>query len=399
MNAKNISILTIITLLAVIAAVMLTQQKPTTQPQQKFFPNLMSVVNDVTEINVRTKDDSVTLILGDGQWLFKEQHNYPVASDKINMLLLGVADLTAVEAKTSNPDLYSKIGVEDISEPEAKSTLLTLKKGEGETVASLIIGNDRVAKIDANRSEIYVRKPDNKQAWLTLGKLRIEKEPRNWLLLEIINIDYNKIQQVRITHPDGDSFVVLKDTPKDDNYKLADLPKNAKVKAANMLESIATTLTSLKLDDVMAATEFEFDDKASTRAVFITFDGLEVTMTTTEKDGKHYAKLAAEFNPDAVFVEAAEGEKSADVQPKVDAKKQAEILNAKLKGWVYELSNYKVDNLLKKRDDFIELEEKPAVSETSAIEGSGGLPVVEVDEMLEELLNPFNVLPAIDSDE
>ncbi|MEN8217927.1 MAG: DUF4340 domain-containing protein [Pseudomonadota bacterium] len=372
MNTKTFSILAIVTALVVIAAVMLTPQKPTTPEPEKFFPNLMSALSEVTEINVRTKDNSITMIRGDGQWLLKEKHNYPVAVDKVNKLLLGAADLTVVEAKTSNPALYSKIGVED------QSTLLTLKKGESETVASLIIGNNRVAKVDSTRRKIYVRKPDDKQTWLTLGQLPLEKNPKDWLERQIIDIDSNNIRRVSITHADGDKVVVFKDSPKDENYQLADLPENAKVKAAQLLNDIASTLTRLNLDDV--TTDIEFDDKASTRAVFTTFDGLEVTMTTTKKEGKHYAKFAAAFNSAAVFVEPpktddqAQTEK-ADDKPKVDAKKQADTLNAKFKGWVYELAN--VDNLEKKRDDLIEkpAEEEKAADEASAVEESKELPI------------------------
>jgi hypothetical protein len=345
MNAKTFSILAIITILIVIAAAMLTQQKPTTPEPEKFFPNLMSTLNDVTEINIRTKDNTIALTRSDEQWLLKEKHNYPVTADKVNKLLFGAADLTIVEAKTSNPALYSKIGVED------QSTLLTLKKGESEI--SLIIGKDRIAKIDSTRREIYVRKPDDKQAWLTLGQLPLEKTPKDWLEQEIINLD--SIRRVSIN---DDNIVIFKDTPEDENYQLADLPENGKIKAAHILNNIASTLTGLKLDDVIPATDIEFDDKANTRAVFTTFDGLEVTMTITKKEEKYYAKFAA----------------------KADA--QADSLNAKFKGWAYELAKYKVENLEKKRDELIETveEEKPAV-ETNPAAG-------------EELPIPFKTTPS-----
>lgn len=44
----------------------------------------------------------------------------------------------------------------------------------------------------------------------------------------------------------------------------------------------------------------------------------------------------------------------------MDVKKQAEQLNTQFKGWVYELSKYKVDDLANKRDDLISVEEAPA---------------------------------------
>ncbi|RKZ88239.1 MAG: hypothetical protein DRR19_12760 [Candidatus Parabeggiatoa sp. nov. 1] len=417
MNAKTLSILAIITSAVVVAAVLLTQPQTATTKKGNFFPDLQSVLNDVTEISVSRKDETVTLIRSDGQWLLKEKHSYPVELDKVYKLLLGAADLTILEAKTSKPALYSKIGVEDVSEEGAKSTLLTFKKTEGETVASLIVGHDRTAKIDSTRQEIYVRKPDEKQTWLTLGQLPIEKDLADWLDPEIVNIDSDNIRQVSITHPDGEHFLILKNTPKDEDYQMADLPKNAKVKSAYVLNQITATLNRLNLDDVAVASDFVFDDNTSNSAVFTTFDGLEVAMTTMEKEGKHYAKFAAAFNPDAVYVEppkkdedetASEGEESqpeneadenaekAEEKPKVDAKKQADTLNAKFKGWVYELSKYKVDDLEKRREDFIEVEEPPAAEEpdeqspTMELKGSDDLPVpFTMPDFRENLLTPF----------
>lgn len=321
--------------------------------------------------------------------------------DKVHKLLLGAVHLTILDAKTSNQDRYAKIGVEDVSEEGATSVLLTFKKSEGETVASLIVGHDRVAKIDSTLREIYIRKQDEEQAWLTLGQLPMEKTAKDWLDPQIINIDNDNVYEVSVTHPDGEHFVVFKDSPDDDEYQIADLPENAKVNLPYMLDNIATTLTRLDLDDVTK--DIEFDDGATTRAVFTTFDGLEITMATTEKEGKHYAQFAAAFNPDAVFVEATDDEideevadseetdseeidsKNADVadseeiepenadaadseeiEPEtvditVDVQGLAKDLNTQFKGWVYELSKYKVDDLAKKRDDLISVEEAPEI--------------------------------------
>ncbi len=173
MNAKTFSFLAVITLAVIIAAVVLTQPETTTTSEKPtFFPDLGTVLNDVTEINISTKGETVTLIRDEnGQWRLKEKHNYPVAVKKVHDLLLGAAYLTVLEAKTSKPASYSKIGVVDVTEENAKSTLITFKKAAGETLASLIVGNDRLAKTDSTRREIYVRKPDEKQAWLTLGPL------------------------------------------------------------------------------------------------------------------------------------------------------------------------------------------------------------------------------------
>ncbi|MDM8560187.1 DUF4340 domain-containing protein [Candidatus Parabeggiatoa sp. HSG14] len=421
MNAKNFSILTVITIVVVVAAVLLTQQKTTTITEKgKFFPQLESVVNDVTEINVMTNDKSMTMNRGeDWQWQLKEKQGYPVETAKVNDLLLGAVHLMIREAKTSNPKLYSKIGVEDVSEDGAKSTLVTFKKKEGETVASVIIGNDRVSKGDSTQREIYVRKSNDKQAWLTVGQFSIEKNPSDWLDKSLVDLDSDNVRQVRVTHSDGESFLVFKDTPKDEDYQLADLPENGKIEQSYTLENIATTLTGLSFDDVTVASDVDFEKGNAISTIFTTFDGLEVTMTTVGKDDKRYAKFVAAFNPSAVWVEPPktedeakseqeEGKDSAKTEekdddskkeePKEDAKTRAEKLNAKLGAWAYELSKYKVDDLEKKRDDLISIEEpvveEELAAEVSPFDESADLPPLFTPPM--NLPSPFKAMPMED---
>jgi hypothetical protein len=402
MNAKHFGILAIITLAVIIAAVMLTPPKTTTPETKKLFPQLSEVLNDITQISVTNKGETVTLERDENWlWRLKEKHHYPVAVKKAHNLLLGLADLTVLEGKTSNPERYAQLGVEDVSENNAQSSLLTFQTAAGKTVASLIVGNDSIAKIDSTRREIYIRKPNQKKTWLTLGRLPIEKEATDWLDQEIVDLDSDNIRNISVTHSDGEQLVIFKDAPEDEEFQLADLPENATVKFPYMLRNMATTLTRLNLDDVTTASSFTFDEEATTRAVFTTFDGLEITMTTIKKDGKHYASFAAAFNSDAVYQappteetsedeemslseedeEAPFEEESAtdeeEAEP-VDVKKQAEQLNAKFEGWVYELSQYKVDDLNKKRDDLISLEDS---ADNEPDDQTGTLPAIDMDNL------------------
>ncbi len=317
MNTKNITVLAIFTIIIVIAAVVLTQPNDINHEQKKFFPNLAGVINEITEINVQTKDKTITLVRHDKQWLAKDKHNYPVDMAKVNKLLLGAMNLRIIEAKTSKLKFYSKIGVENVTEENAESALLTFKNAKANTIISVIVGKDKPAKVDSNLKEIYLRLPADKQSWLVVGQLPIEKNVTDWLNQKIINIENDKIRKVIIKHSDGDSFSFSKEKPDDEDYQLENLAENEKVKLPYMLRSIATTLSNLEFDDVFVASEIEFSD--TTTAVFTTFDDKKIVMTIMKKDGEYYAKLNT------------------------------------VKDWVYELSKYKVDYLMKKRQDLVSL--------------------------------------------
>lgn len=401
MNIKNLIILTMITLAVIITAAVLNQPQPVTVSEsKKLFPHLLKALDRVSEITVNTNNEVATLIrTAEGQWQLKEKHNYPVAPDKVHKLLIGVAELVTLEAKTNNPKLYSKLGLEDITAEASQSKLLTFKNAEGKTLASLIVGNDKVAKTDSTLREIYVRRAEDKQAWLAIGQLVVEKAAANWLNAKIVDVDSARVSKINITHPDGEEIAIFKTTPQDEEFKLDYVPEKAKVKFPYLLKNIATTLSNLELDDVTTANEITFADDASTRAVFTTFDGLEITMVTMNKDNKHYAKFTAAFTPKAVWTEPQEptqpsaeknqlpansielakdvdnkandaADKKTPWQPKPadEINKQVETLNAQFKDWVYILSDYKVDDLAKKQKDLIEEEsstktEKPIADE------------------------------------
>ncbi len=371
MNIKSLSVLVVVTMVVVIAAVSLTQTEVTPLKKGKLFPQLAATIDQVTTVNVQTNTETITMIRDESwNWQMQEKHNYPVEANKVNSLLLEMTELTILEAKTSNSELYSKIGVDDVSAPDAQSILLTLKT-KSDSLASIIIGNSQIAKIDSTRNEIYVRKPDDKQVWSVLGKLSVEKQLNDWLERLIVNIKNDNVRQVAI----GEDILIFKDTPDDEEFQLDDLPVNGTVKMPYVLKNIATTLSNLEFDDVIAADKLEL--KPEIKAVFTTFDGLEVTMQVAKQNDKNYAIFTAKFNPEAVLAKSKETdpkkedskEEDSKSEEKIDVHKQVESLNTKLAGWAYELSEYKVDDLAKKRDELItiaEPEEELATPTTSS---------------------------------
>lgn len=379
MNAKNLSMLTFLTLVIAIVALWLSQPPMVLEENKPVFPKLMETINEVTAINVTTKNDNFTVERNGELWVLKEKFNYPVAVDKVRSTLLGLTDLTTVEAKTSTPSLYPKLGVEEVTAEDSKSTLLSLKNKDGKTVASIILGNFQPAKNDTTLNEIYVRKTGEPQAWLTQGFLRIDRMPMDWVEKRILDIESKRLRQVSITQPGGNSLVIFKEQPEETNYQLKDLPAGAHVKAPYELSQIANVLSALNINEVTAETEIKFAEDSTYRAVFTSFDGLEVTMTAMEQEGKYYAKFVATVV--AAVTSPAKAETSADQEPTAkeskekdskdakdkpdqqedktglktvaEVKTEVELLTSKITGWVFEIPKYKMEPLLKTASDLI----------------------------------------------
>lgn len=365
MNAKNLMILAIVTLSVVVVTIVIVVQKQSSTPlstEQLVFPELLGKVDAVTEINVATQGEQFTIVKGEKHWGLREKHQYSVAIDKVSQLILGLAELRTVEAKTANPELYSKLGVEDITAEDAQSVLFTLKDSAGNALASLIVGENQISKTDATRREFYLRKADDKQTWLALGTLPVDKKASQWLDKQVLSIENTRIQQVQVTHPDGEVVTIFRDAKENEDYQIVGLPERMKVKSMYTLKQMAGALTDLTMTDVTVPSEVAFTPEASTQAVFNTFDGLEIVMTLVTREDKHFARFAATFVPDKVKIKPAVKADSAEEKLTPEqVKTEAESLQEKLKAWVFEIPAYKATALVKRQAELVEA--KPEVAE------------------------------------
>ena len=380
---KTLSSLAVIAAVLVIVAVFLAlQQEPGSPPtRQPVFPVLKAAINDVSELSVATQSGTITVHKDEEAWRVKEKHDYPANLGKLRETLIGLAELKTLEPKTRKPELYEKLGLQDVDAEGSLSTGVTLKDASGNTLAEVILGNDRPAKGKSGYKEIFIRKPGNPQTWLVEGRLTVEKNPGKWLDNELVQIETKRVRRLTVTHPDKTRLVVEKAKPAELDYQVANLPEGLEIQSQFTVNNIVSTVTSLSLDDVNPASEVPFDDQPVVTAVFETFDGLEGTVHLLRKDEKDYVKISAAFNSKLIWKPEPEKEpepedesepqageeteqktqEKADAaepeQPKIkleaEVKAEIEALNKRVAGWVYVIPKFRADTLLKKPQDLL----------------------------------------------
>ena len=359
-HKRALTILAVATVLVVVTAIVARQETTSTPKyEEKLFPELLGQINNTAEIIGTSKDGLFTLFARDGRWLVKEKHGYPANPDKVHQLLVGLSQLQRIEPKTNNPELYSKIGVEDVSVNGARSLRITLKSADGQVLADLLVGNRKFSKANPNLQEYFVRVAGEARAWLVEGKISDEKSVLNWLERDVLALDPGRVREVRVTHADGQEVVVQREDPSVADYKLVGLPDDAEVEPYTV-NSIANGLTNLTLDDVKPAADLSFSGKRPLTVELITFDGLRVNMQSL-KDGKqHLARFRAEFDSSSV-APSREGKNENKHAPetglmKPDAvKKEVDTLNARWGDWVYVIPGYRIDSLTKKKSDLLKV--------------------------------------------
>lgn len=297
------------------------------------LPGLAAHLGDIGRLGLVHGATKLTMLRQDKRWVVEEKGGYPADAGKLVQALEGLAELRLVEPKTSKPELYPRLEVEDAGSKDAKSTLLTMADAKGSMLGEVIVGKRRIDQLGGGNDGIYVRKPGDAQSWLARGTLDIGGEPAQWLDRKIVDLPGKEVKRAVLTQPDGGRITIVRAKP-EDKPTLADLPKDKKLKSDTVLVEPAGALGGLELTDVRPAKDFAFPKEGAASAEYTSFDGLTLKLWLTERDGANWLRVEASGTG--------------------DAEKRAAEINARTANWVYAIAPYKANDLRTKLADVIE---------------------------------------------
>lgn len=332
---------------------------------QRLFPALRERVNDVVEVAVVTSGGRFEVRrTGTGEaatWGASDKGGYPVDFQKVRGLVVGIANLEILEAKTADPGRLPRLGLQDPSTPGASSKRVTLRDGKGDVLADVILGGEPGAGRVSGRSQ-YARRSNESQSWEVAGRLMVDERLESWLDKQIVKVERARIREVEVLHPDGERLVVERPGPDVQDFTVRDLPADAKLSWAGVAGSVASALEYLNLEDVLPAGEVDLGGVEPVRADFRAFDGLVVTTRLYTRDDKHYLAVSAAFDP-AVRMEPpppeapAEGEAPPPAPPALksveEVEQEAAAVSERAAPWLYVLPGWAASNLQKRMDDLL----------------------------------------------
>ena len=352
MTPKAVLGLAIVTLIATSAAVWVTLQQPAAGPvrigDQPAFPALRERPDAVAKVTITMPAGGFTLTRKGDRWVAADRHDYPVAADKLRELIVQLAEMRLIEAKTSRPDRYARLEVEDVGDG-ASSRLLRLEDAEGTVLAEAIVGKQRQRLTGAESSGTYLRRPGEAQSWLASGGVELDEQVQNWLEEEIVALDGERVRRLEVSPPSGERYAVVRDAPAAE-LRLDGLAEGEKLKQDANLNQLLGALARVQLEDVRPLGEVDWPDEQHTVRV-ATFDGLELTLQLATLDDQHWLRVdAAGAAPDQP-----QGEQAPVAgQAEAPAGEQAEAIKARTDGWAYQVSDYLFGRLTKPRADWIE---------------------------------------------
>ena len=364
-GARTVLVLGVVTLVAVGAVLFVERGSDTAEPGgETVFPALLEQLNGVTRVRVTGREGTFALARDGDAWVVEEKERYPADPDRVHKLLLGAAGMTRVEPKTSNPERYPKLWLEDPTGEDARSVRLVLEDASGAVLASWVLGDRRPSKSDASRTELYIRVADDPQAWLVDGSVPGGGKIIDWLDRAVARIDRERLRAAEVSHADGGVVAVNKELPSDGDFVLRDIPEGRETDSQYRINDIGRFLEDLRFEDVAPASSLDFAGSADKRMEVTTFDGLRVRLDSVMRDGDAWVRLRAEVDEglvdeaagaDAAASEAESGSGSEDppgaLRPLDEVRAEAGRLNARWQGWAYELPSFKRDYIAKRMNE------------------------------------------------
>jgi hypothetical protein len=330
-------------------------------------------LNDVAAITIAGSSNTLNLARSNDLWTVVERDGYPANYENVKGLLTKVWELKVVRPMKVGASQLGSLDLLDPGKGKNSGKLVVFKGKDGKELHTLLLGKEHTHETGDSSpyggggypDGRYVM-PDGKAAAVALVQetfSSVDPQPSSWLQRDFFKVEKPKSIEVTTTN----SWKVTRETETGE-WKLAD-PKPGETLDTTKTGSFNYALSSPSFEDVVVNTKL--DDLGLTtpkRIVIETFEGFTYTIDAGKKDGEdtYYLKLAVKADLSAERKAGAD-EKPADKE-KLDKefKDKQDKLKEKLAKeesygkWIYKVSNWTLNSLLKDRSELLKKEEPKA---------------------------------------
>lgn len=319
--------------------------------QVELIPGLAGQVNDIRWIRLTGAGGQAiaTLKRENDAWVVEEVSSYRADWSLVKTLLSSLSRAEIIEEKTSKPEYYPRLGVEDVSSPGATGVMVEFAADTG--LPAVIIGNSA-----QGREGQYARLKDAAKSALIGTRIDVPGNQAAWLDKAIVDIAEAEVVEFEITHPDGQSVKAVKASADDENFQLQDLPADRGIKSDWAVNAPASSLAALELQGVAPAGQLDWEN--ATRFRILTADGLllDVELLTLpgadgeEAPSEHWLRLEA-----GVYNTAIETPVEDEADGSVTLAR-AEEINQRVGGWAYRIPDYRSESMTRRMEDLLKPE-------------------------------------------
>jgi hypothetical protein len=333
-------------------------------------PALEDALNDIERVVVTKASDATvaTLERGPDAWTVAEKDGYSADVAQLRQALVALGEARILEQKTSNPEFYARLGVEDVAADSAGGVAVALEGGRD--WPTVILGDNEGSD---NR---YARLADAAPSYLIDQRPDVPRDTVEWLDRLVIDLAGPRVREVTIAHPGGARLVLRKPEAGATDFTVENIPEGRELLYAGVANVVGNALRDLRFEDVAPAEAAEPDPDSTIAVEYRTFDGLVVAIEAVEQeDDEHWISLAARYEPpaaaagdeadesdDAAETDAAAGADGADgaadadatdAEAEAEAEAEAAGINARVAGWRYRIASYQFDPITRRMSDLL----------------------------------------------
>jgi len=349
-------------------------------------------VNDVAHIVIKQGTNELNLAKKE-VWRVRERNNYPADYSEVGGFLVKLQDLKIVQDEKIGPSQLSRLSLTTGPGTNA-AVVVDFKDQSDKTIKSLLLGKKHMRKSDrpSPMGDLgeqgwpdgrYVKVGNAENVSLISEPFaNIEPKPEQWLNKDFFKIE--KARAVAVTFPGAtNSWKLTRDTETAE-WKLAEARPGEQLDTSKA-SGVANPFSSASFVDVRTNAPSEVMDKS---IVVDTFDNFSYAVKVGQKTNDNYpvamsvsAQLPKERAPGKD--EKPEDKDKLDKEFKEKQKKLEEKLAQEktFENWVYLVSSWTVDSLLKERSQLmVEKKEEPKKEEKGAAAEPSGASESKKDE-------------------
>jgi hypothetical protein len=315
-----------------------------------------------------TGQDAVGLKRQGNGFVVETKDNYPAKISEVNSLISKCLEIKTTQLITEDSKNHEDL---EVTEEKARTVVkfFTNTDPNATVLAGVVVGKTeelgkgtyvRLLSSDSTASNKVLTASD--VPWIADGAM-------TYIEQELISAESDEIVSVTVGSPDG-AFTLKKEGDSDD-IVLVETPAGKKLKSSDG-RSVLTALTSLRFDDVKKKPA---DMTFERHYVCKLKDSTEYQLRIAKQDEKTYIACEANFTDTAPVTKGADVESEEELkakEAKLLARDAAEKFTTKHQAWIYEIADYKANNLTKELADL--LEDAEPEEESGAVDPNAVMP-------------------------
>jgi hypothetical protein len=358
-----------------------------TKTREYLFPDFD--INGIKKIRIKEDKQETNITVQGDQWIVADRGGYPANKEKLQTVLMGLKYEKIKAGRRIGKDSWGKIGVNSPGDATAfgVGTLIELLDESGTVKQSFVLGG-KVTSSGGQDEQMsmfgggpqgnrFVRLKNEDTIYEVANQFSdLENKPEAWVLKDFIAV--SKLKSIEVTAPKAeDSWKASKKAESDTEFVLEGAKADEKLDDAKA--SLSSFLSGPTFDDVLAKDKAAETFKEGVKAVLTTFEGFTYTVQAAKKAVDGADKWYMTVTTTAAIPQKREAAK--DEKPE-DKKKNDEEFDAQKKtleeklakekacdGWVYQVTEYTVNTLFKKRSELLKKEEATPAAPAPTIPG------------------------------